>query len=200
MLTLQPGRSNHIECGYGYHQNWHTLNHEEVMSRSPKLIPCTLEPLKIDDFEFIFKKDHHGQPVVISKRQKNETLHHDLASLLSEVPEINNEKYLVNLAILANFLTYGEDYEFIDNPDKFKQEYKEQIEREENSFELPAFPLLSYGKINVDEVSPPHVTPGKGCSFFIFYVKKRIPHKVICEFPICSRQPHLKYVLLEGYE
>jgi len=162
---------------------------------------CSIDPIRINGIELTCKKDDHGQPCVICNKQRRNSVHTELFSLIKEVPELNKDSQLMFLATLANFLFKGEEFEIISDPHRYRQEYKEQVEKEQNSFDLPLSPLITYGIFDVEEISTPHVNKktGKKHDQLVFYVVKKIPYKVTCDFPIDRDHPQYKYEMLEEY-
>lgn len=167
-----------------------------------ELQDCSIKPIHFNDIKLLCKKDCHGHPIVICEKNRKESFHTNLTSLIREVPELRKNQQQIFLALLANFLFKGEDFQLVIDPKKYKQEYRDQVEKEKNSFDLPLNPLISYGIFNVEEICPPYIKKGEGGypDQFIFYVSKKIPYKVSVNFPISENNPKYKYEMLSDYE
>ncbi len=155
--------------------------------------PCSIAPLAVGEAKLEFQKDLYGHPAILVSKDGREHTCSSLSSLIEAVPEINTEGEILSLAMIVNFFTHGEDFKFISDAEGYKNEYKEEIEREENSFDAP---LLAYGKYNVEEVSPPKILNEKHAKSLVFYVKKKIPFRVSLEFPIAREHPRVDYQTL----
>ena len=134
--------------------------------------------------------DSHGNPAITSKKHGLGTLHTSVTTLIEEFPFLTKAQNLLLFAKLANFLFKGLDYEVIEDVEKYKQEYLDQIDSESESFELPPFALTSYGgEFDVKEISPPYLKKDKAESdkhVLVFYATQRIPYRISCEFSLGS--------------
>lgn len=164
------------------------------MKAQTTFIPCEIDPIKIDCGEIQFQKDHYGHPVILVIKDGAKEIFTALAPLLLTIPEINTEPMIEKLSRIINFLVKGDEFEFISDPETFKKEYKEEIQREENSFEIQ---LLAFGKYNVEEVSKPKIIRERNGDLLVFYVKKKIPYQVSCEFPVTVGNLHYKILELQ---
>lgn len=108
-----------------------------------------------------------------------------IQEVLREIPP-PHPKHLEDVKTWASIITYLNDYDYIDNPEKFKHDYKIQAWKEHYLISLQAhYPSLSTQGIDIEEVSSPRLENQK----LIFYVKRHgMPYRITVAFQVNTIQ------------
>ncbi len=157
----------------------------------PKTIKDITFSCKIEENEIhcLLNQDYH--PTTIFSKGKTSISCDCLADLIKEVPELQNKANLIKLVKIANFLYKGTQYEIIEDPEAYIEEYNKIIENENSIYELSPYALIRYGIFDVSEIQLPKIKDNQ----LIFYVSSKIPYIVKLNYPI-GAHPQITYELL----
>lgn len=134
--------------------------------------------------------DHERHPLVIYGNHSTSKIE----TLVKAFPVLKEQENYSILAYLINFLARGLEYQFIENITKYKEEYTNRVEFEQNSFDYIPRRIIDHGVFDITVMHAPRVLKEE----FVFYVKEDhtgLPFCVHADFPIHENQK-VRYQLL----
>lgn len=146
-------------------------------------------PIEQLELNFFFDQDH--KPAINVEGQT----YNSLVALFQSFPILSNPRYREKVAQIVNFLLKGLEFHYIENIEKFKEEYQQQIEYEQLSLEDRLVRLSDYGIYDLSSMHAPAVINGQ-LIFFVKHDYTQLPYKVSVGFPITSDYPNARYELL----
>ncbi len=152
-----------------------------------------IQMMSIDsaDLYFLFNQAH--QPAV--EIEGIIYTYTELKHLLQAIPALSNSLYLEKLAQIANFLAKGLEFQYIEDINRFKENYWQQIEEEQLDMTNECSCLRDYGIYDLSVMHPPYLKSNK----LIFFVKHdylSIPYQASLIYPIHENPCPMFYELL----
>lgn len=124
-----------------------------------------------NEFNLLFNSLH--QPTIEIANEN----YNSLKALLQKYPLLVCDTNLPKTVQMINFLLTGLEYEYIDDLEKFKEDYQQRIESEQATLVGNSVKLSDYGIYDVSFMHEPKLDKGK----LIFFVKNdsnNLPYKV----------------------
>lgn len=151
---------------------------------------ASIHMIPIGSLEIKFFFDQDDRPV-LEIENRNYT---SLFRLFEDFPHLSNPVHKEKVSQLITFLLTGLEFQWIENIEKFREDYEERIESDLISLGDGLSKLSDYGVYDLSVMHPPTVSKGK----FIFFVKdeNQIPYKVSLPFPVKTEDPQASYELL----
>jgi hypothetical protein len=125
------------------------------------------------------QNDGEQRVVAVGERQVE-----TLADLVEAAPDLKKPENLVMYCRAVNYLSRGNEYRLIDDPDAYRAAYEKQFQAEDPKapFQEGAPRLHDFGRCQAEEIETPRVADGS----VIFYVKDDflgIPYRVAAPAP-----------------
>jgi hypothetical protein len=156
------------------------------------LFTLSIQLILIEGIEFHFFFDRNNQPVIQAEGRSYRLP----ANLLDDFPVLKEGYTVVKTAQLINFLMTGVEFRLIENPEKFREDYLQQIESERSGFDTGHLARISdYGIFDVSRVRNPIINEDN-LVFFVKNESNNLPYKVSLEFPLTNPIPKATYTLL----
>lgn len=151
----------------------------------------TIFTVNVHGFDLLCQLDSHLKPLVRS----GDKTYQSLFGLTQAIPVLELNDHLKALAKIANFLSGGAEYQFIEDISKYQEEYLNRVEFEQNSFDYIPNRIIDHGIFDVSVMHPPRIINNE----LVFYVKNdqnQLPYCVSVAYPITKESDGIRYQLL----
>lgn len=138
--------------------------------------------IKLDKDLFQLELDENHPQVSVDGRKYTH-----LDKLCEAFPQFTKSSNVGALAVIANFLFSGLNYEVIEDVNVFSERYKRLLKEDPN--------VEEFGQFNIAEVKLPRVE-GKQMIFYVEAYSTGLPFKVTGPFPFTSNAKPFAYTLL----
>lgn len=152
----------------------------------------SIQMISLDFHELFFLFDHQHRTVIEFKEIQYQTL----GSLLKVLPQLLREKNLTKLAQIANFLSKGIEFQYIEDIENFKTSYYQQMEEASFSLLNEKPSMNDYGVFDLSTMHPP-LAKDHQLIFFVKHDYLGIPYRVTLHYPTANDlDPEMHYELL----